>query len=154
MHYTIFFLTYVPNPCKMSNWRWERAKLLCKNVTRETLALWPALAMSTCRISFLLTAEQWCCFHAGKSEHTKWILVTFTAQVSAFLLLVSCVILFLIPCSEATCSADALKCAIWATSFRLSPSRIAAIQLVIHCLVIKCNTHCMWPEETKKIFFK
>lgn len=89
MHYTIFILTYVPNPCKMSNWRWERANLLCKSGTGETLAMWPA---NTCRTSFFLTVEQWCWFHAGKSEHTKWILVTFTALISAFRLLVSCVI--------------------------------------------------------------
>lgn len=155
MHYTIFFLTSVPNPCKMSNWRWKRANLLCKNVTRQPLACGQFFnAMNTYRAPFLLAVEKWCCFHAGKSRHTKWILMTFTALVSAFLHQVSCVMLLLIPCSKATYSVDALKCAVWATSFRLTPSRIAATQLVFHSFVVKYSTHCMWPKETKTKFAK
>jgi len=45
--------------------------------------------------------------------------------------------LLLIHRSKATYSAGAVKGAVWAASFRLTPPRIAAIQLVVHCLDIK-----------------
>lgn len=54
-----------------------------------------------------------------------------------------------VPRSKATYSTGALKCAIWAMSFRLTPMRIAAIQLVVHCLVMKQSTHCTWAEEER-----
>lgn len=149
MPYEIFFLTYVPNPCKMSNWRWERANLPCKNVTGET----PSNVTTSCHeyLQNIIFAD------SGAAVFSCWLIRTHQMNSGD------------IYCSGLSFSSPSVMCntlpdsLFWGTIqcgctevcylgnfFQADSLKNSCHTACASLLTHKNSTHCTWPEETNK----